>query len=128
MFVFTVRDMRVSGQAAAVLAAVQHVDEDASVFVNLSMHEVEVSLTTAGATELRDAIIHAGFDPVLRNSSGGTALDRRQAPHRIPFVRLDDFSALPGAASTVPDAATASVHRPGVALREVAEPVSEHRD
>lgn len=63
MFVFSVRDMRVSGQAAVVLAAVQHVDEDASVLVNLSVHEVEVSQTTAGETELSDAIIHPASTP-----------------------------------------------------------------
>jgi copper chaperone CopZ len=118
MFVFSVRDMRVSGQADAVLAAVKHVDENASVLVNLWAQEVQISPTTAGATELHDAIVHAGFDPILRNGGGPSAQGRRQAPHRIPFVRLDDFSALSGAASAAADMETASAGRPGEALRD----------
>jgi len=67
MFIFSVRDMRVSSQAAAVLQAVNHVDADASVSINLLAHEVQITPASAGATELADAIAHAGFDPVLRD-------------------------------------------------------------
>jgi len=93
MFIFSVKDMRVSSQAAAVLAAVNHVDVNAYVFINLLAHEIRIVPTSAGATELSDAIAHAGFDPVLRNC-GHAVRGLRQTPPKIPFEGLDhDFTA-----------------------------------
>jgi copper chaperone CopZ len=94
MFIFSVRDMRVSSQAVAVLEAVNHVDVNASVFINLVASEVQIVPAIAGATELSDAIAHAGFDPVLRDY-GHTGL--RQTRPRIPFEGFDhDFSVSAG--------------------------------
>jgi hypothetical protein len=93
MFIFSVRDMRVSSQAAAVLKAVNHADADASVSINLFAHEVLIVPRTAGATELSDAIAHAGFDPVLKER-GRTGQGHHQAPPKIPFEGFDhDFTA-----------------------------------
>ena len=110
MFVFTVKDMRVSGQAAAVLAAVKHVDKNAAVFVNLRAHEVQIASARAGATALSDAITDAGFNPILR----GRALRRLgQPPAKIPFVGFDhDFSASSGVVAATPHLATASDENP----------------
>lgn len=93
MFIFSVKDMRVSSQAAAVLKAVNHADADASVSINLVAHEVHILPRTAGATELSDAIAHAGFDPVLKeNGRAGRGHD--QPPPKIPFEGFNhDFSA-----------------------------------
>ncbi len=92
MFVFTVKDMRVSSQATALLLAIKQVDEDATVLADVESHSVEVVPATAGATELSDAIIHAGFDPVLVVKSSD-AVRLGQAPAKIPFEGFDhDFS------------------------------------
>ena len=92
MFIFSVRDMRVSSQAAVLLEALNHVDINASVSINLSTHEVQIAPRTAGATELSDAMAHAGFDPELMNCNGA-ARGLRQAPPKIPFEGFDhDFS------------------------------------
>ena len=93
MFIFSVRDMRVSSQASAVREAVNHVDVNATVSINLLANEVLIAPATAGATELSDAIAHAGFDPVLKDC-GHTVRGPRQTPARIPFDGFDhDFSA-----------------------------------
>ena len=93
MFIFSVRDMRVSSQAAAVLKAVNHVDLNAVVSINLQAHEVRIIPATAGAIELSDAIAHAGFDPVLKDC-GHAVRGLRQAPPKIPFEGFDhDFTA-----------------------------------
>jgi copper chaperone CopZ len=93
MFIFSVRDMRVSSQAAAVLEAVIQIDVNASVSINLMAHEVQIAPTSAGATDLSDAIAHAGFDPVLRDC-GHAVRGFRQAPPKIPFDGFDhDFTA-----------------------------------
>ena len=93
MFIFSVRDMRVSSQAAAVVEAVNHVDVNASVSINLLAHEVRIAPRTAGATELSDAIAHAGFDPMLRDC-GHTVQGPGQTAPKIPFEGFDhDFSA-----------------------------------
>ena len=92
MFIFTVKDMRVSSQAAAVLNAVNHADGDALVCVDLSTNEVHIVPRTAGATVLSDAISHAGFDPVLK-VQGRAGRGVTQAPLAIPFEGFDhDFS------------------------------------
>jgi hypothetical protein len=119
--------MRVSTQAAAVLTAVKHVDEHAVVLLDLPAHQVHIAPAAASATQLSDAIIHAGFDPVLRGSSGGMAQGRRQAPPRIPFDGADhDFSAAPGEASTPADEETAPAEGPADPLRE-GDPVPPSR-
>jgi copper chaperone CopZ len=93
MFIFSVRDMRVSRQAAAVLEAVNHVDVNATVSINLLANEVQIAQASASATELSDAIAHAGFDPVLRDC-GRTVRGPRQTPPKIPSEGFDhDFSA-----------------------------------
>ena len=97
MVVFTVRDMRVSAQATAVLEAVRSEDANACVLCNLSSNEVQISAPTASLTELCDALTHAGFDPVLRGSSGPVVRGLRRQPQRIPFVGADhDFSGSSG--------------------------------
>jgi copper chaperone CopZ len=93
MFIFLIRDMRVSSQAEAVLEAVNHVDVYASVSINLLAHEVRIASRTADATDLSDAIAQAGFDPVLRDC-GCTVLGPGQTAPKIPFEGSDhDFSA-----------------------------------
>lgn len=82
MFTFTIRDMRVSGQADAVVDAVKHTDRNAFVVVNLTTHEVQISPTIAGAAELSEAISGAGFDPVL---SERECPRQGRAPAKIPF-------------------------------------------
>ena len=92
MFIFSVRNMRVSSQAVAVLNAVNHVDVNATVSINLLANEVQIAPAIASATELSDAIAHAGFDPVLRDC-GQTVRGPRQTPPEIPFEGFDhDFS------------------------------------
>jgi copper chaperone CopZ len=111
MFIFSVKDMRVSSQAAAVLNAVNHADGHASVSINLSTHEVHISPSTAGATELSDAISHAGFDPVL-NDYGRTGRGLHQALLAIPFEGFDhDFSASAEGLEEPPSASIAGASR-----------------
>jgi hypothetical protein len=91
MFVFTINDMRVSSQADAITSAMRHADQDACISVRLDLHEVSIVPSTAGATELSDAIVHAGFHPSLLSNESPGALGRR--PAKIPFEGLDhDFS------------------------------------
>ena len=93
MFIFSVRDMRVSSQAAAVLEAVNHVDVNATVSIDLLANEVQIVQASASATELSDAIAHAGFDPVLRDC-GHTVRGPWQIPPKIPFEGFaHDFGA-----------------------------------
>ena len=93
MFIFSVRNMRVSSQAVAVLNAVNHVDVNATVSINLLANEVQIAQASAGATELSDAIAHAGFDPVRRDC-GHAVRGPGQTPPKIPFEGFDhDFSA-----------------------------------
>lgn len=106
MFVFKVHDMRVSGQAAAVMAAVRHVDENASVVIDLPQNEVRISPVTAGATALSDAIAHAGFNPVLGDRGVRVS---GQPPPKIPFDGADhDFTASSSTAARPPYLAAAS--------------------
>jgi copper chaperone len=90
MFVFSVKDMSSSDSAAAIVRAVKAVDGRAGVFIDTERLGVEINPVTAGATALSDAIIDAGFTPVLlpggRTSATGT-------PSKIPFVGPDhDFT------------------------------------
>ena len=111
MFIFSVRDMRISSQAAAVLEAVNHVDVKACVSINLLAHEVRIAPASAGATELSDAIAHAGFDPVLRNC-GDAVRGFGQTPPKIPFEGFDhDFTAASEDASEKAPVAIAGVSR-----------------
>lgn len=66
MVTFSVRDMRVSSQAEAVLEAVKHVDGNALVSISLHANEVQIAQASACTIELSDAIAHAGFKPELK--------------------------------------------------------------
>lgn len=102
MFIFSVRDMHVSSQAVAVVEAVNHVDVNASVSIDLLAHEVRIAPTSAGATELSDAMARAGFDPVLKDC-GHTVRGLGQTPPKTPFDGFDhDFSV----SAEVPDERT----------------------
>jgi copper chaperone CopZ len=65
MLVVTIRDMRVTSEVNAVTSALRHADANACVSVRLDLHVISVSPSTAGATELSDAIVHTGFHPSL---------------------------------------------------------------
>jgi hypothetical protein len=107
MFVFTINDMRVSSQSIAVMRALKHVDENASVHVDLVAHEAQITPTTAGATEFSDAIIHAGFNPVLMGNARSGA--GAEAPMKIPFEGFaHDFSASSGSRDAVVNSLTTS--------------------
>lgn len=96
MLNFSVRDMRVSSQAEAVLRAVRHVDLHASIHINLFASEVQITPSQANATDLSDAISHAGFHPVLREC-GDTVRGLRQTPPKISFESSKhDFSVSAG--------------------------------
>jgi hypothetical protein len=100
MFVFTINDMRVSSQSIAVMQALKHVDENASVHVDLVAHEAQITPTTAGATEFSDAIIHAGFNPVLMSNARSGA--ESETPMKVPFEDSDHgFSVCSGSRDAV---------------------------
>jgi hypothetical protein len=91
MYVFTIHDMRVSSQVETVTSALRHADQDACVSVRLDLHQVSIGPTTAGATELSDAIVRAGFHPSLLSNKSTSDLGR--LPTKIPFEGLaHDFS------------------------------------
>lgn len=101
MFVFKVKDMRVSGQGDAVMQALKHVDASASIQVDVSTRKVRITCTTAGATEWGDAIVHAGLTPVL-TSNARVGLGKR-TPAKIPFGGGSDhdFSVCSGSGDPV---------------------------
>jgi len=66
MVTFSVKDLRVSSQAEAVLEAVKHIDGNALVSISLHANEVQIAQASAGAMELSDAIAHAAFNPELK--------------------------------------------------------------
>ena len=66
MATFSVKDMRVSSQAEAVLEAVRRVDGNALASIRLQANEVQIAQESAGAIELNDAIAHAAVNPELK--------------------------------------------------------------
>lgn len=61
MQIFTVERMTCDGCVGAVTRAVQYLDKDAKVKVDLATKTVEVE-SERSPLEIIDAIIHAGFD------------------------------------------------------------------
>ena len=92
MFIFSVKDMDESDSAVSIVKCVLHVDEEASVFVSMARHGVEITTERAGATQLSDAISDAGFTPALLPRGHGLAA-LGKIPPRIPFIGQDhDFN------------------------------------
>lgn len=93
MFIFNVKDMEACDSAVAIVKSVLHVDEEATVFVSMARHGVEITTESAGAAQMSDAITDAGFTPVLL-PSGRTLPGSAKTPQCIPFNGADhDFSA-----------------------------------
>jgi hypothetical protein len=65
VFNFDVSDMDECDRAVAVVKALMAVDENASIYVDMQTRSVEVTSAMAGAAEFLEAIIGAGFAPVL---------------------------------------------------------------
>lgn len=92
MFIFSVKDMEACDSAVAIVKSVLHVDEDATVFVSMARHGVEITTESAGAAQMSDAISDAGFTPVLL-PSGMKLPGLGRTPQSIPFSGADhDFS------------------------------------
>lgn len=92
MFNFQVPDMVASDQAVAIVKAIRHVDDNATVHIDVAKHAVRIAPAAADATQLSDAISDAGFHPTL-DSNRRAGLHAGQAPARIPFEGpAHDFS------------------------------------
>ena len=90
LFNFDVKDLNECESAVAIVKAVMAVDDEASVYVRMATHSVEVTTETAGSRELLGAISDAGFSAVLIPDKGTVASSLsaelpRRAPPKIPF-------------------------------------------
>jgi len=64
MIAFEVNDMTCGRCVSAITRAVQAVDREATVQVDLATHRVEIATRAAGAAALSAAIEQAGYTPV----------------------------------------------------------------
>ena len=90
MFNFDVKDLIDCSSAIAIVKAVMAIDAQASVYVRMATHCVEVTSQAAGAGELLRAIAGAGFAAVLvpeeeTATSAWSSQFPRHAPGKIPF-------------------------------------------
>jgi hypothetical protein len=90
VFNFDVKGLSECESAVAIVKAVMAVDDEASVYVRMATHRVEVTTATAGPRDLLGAISNAGFSAVLvpeepsAASAWSEAYPRGILP-RIPF-------------------------------------------
>ncbi|KQP22720.1 heavy-metal-associated domain-containing protein [Pseudorhodoferax sp. Leaf267] len=64
MIAFEVQDMSCGHCVGSITKAVQAVDPQARVEIDLPTHRVQITPAQADAAQLRDAITQAGFTPV----------------------------------------------------------------
>ena len=72
MVTFSVNDMTCGHCVSSITKAVNAVDPDAQVRIDLPTHRVEIEPTGASAADLRDAIAQAGYTPVAVDGRAGT--------------------------------------------------------
>ena len=65
MIAFEVKDMSCGHCVATITQAIQRVDPQAKVQIDLSQHRVSVEPANSDESGLRDVISEAGFTPVL---------------------------------------------------------------
>ena len=80
MIAFQVNDMTCGHCVGAITRAVQGVDPQAQVQVDLAAHRVEIESGQADAARLRGAIEAAGYTPL--ELAGGAGVTTAQAPAR----------------------------------------------
>jgi copper chaperone len=78
MISFQVNDMTCGHCVNAITQAVQHLDQQATVHINLAAHRVDIEASTTGAIELGRAIQDAGYTPLaLRGASPAAPAAKR---------------------------------------------------
>ena len=65
MITFEVKDMTCGHCVSTITKAVRAVDREATVLIELQSHQVQIEPSDADADELRDAILEAGYTPVV---------------------------------------------------------------
>lgn len=73
MIAFEVKDMTCGHCVSTITKAVNAVDKDAGVQIDLASHRVEVESAAAGAAQLRAAIEEAGYTPVAIETAAPAA-------------------------------------------------------
>lgn len=75
MISFQVNDMTCGHCVSTLNKALKAVDATAQVQFDLPTHRVDIQASTAGADELRDAIVEAGYTPVPIEAPAGAGPD-----------------------------------------------------
>lgn len=73
MISFQVNDMTCGHCVNAITRAVQRVDQQAAVHIDLAAHRVDIEAGTIGAAELGSAIQDAGYTPVAMQGAPSPA-------------------------------------------------------
>jgi copper chaperone len=77
MIAFEVNDMTCGHCASTITKALQGVDKDAKVQIDLASHRVRVEPATADAAEFAEAIRDAGYTPVAVTAAASSTSGRQ---------------------------------------------------
>jgi copper chaperone CopZ len=91
LFNFDVNDMDGCDCAVAIVKALMAVDDAASIYVDMETRGVEVTSATAGSAQFLDAIVAAGFTPVLLHEAQPVLMRRKTPPRNLSPAARGEF-------------------------------------